>query len=214
MHEDDLAELRAALRGAMADLSVLEGKAAVMAHHLGASPILTLEEREFASERLCPDEAAHMRWARTVVRYLGGYDLGDLRERFRGELDELLSELETTQRTEEDRMLVARINHDERFFSRTMNKFRFVVTRLLPDELQEGAERIAVDEEAHKEWGTGILRRLRAEYPDWRPQIRRYQTIRKYPAESIAREFLRIQEALEADEHHTEAPSFADVIRP
>ena len=138
----DLNALRSQLQRAILDLSLLEGQAAVMAHHLSTSPLLNPDEKAFAGDRLCPDEAAHMEWTRTVGDFLGKYDLPALKRNLSDEVEKLHYRWQHDPVIAEDRRLVARINFDERFFVRTMPKFRFVIDQLLPAELVEGAIRI------------------------------------------------------------------------
>ena len=199
MQQIETADVRSELQRAILDLSLLEGQAAVMARHLGESPLLTKEEKAFALDRLCPDEAAHMHWARDVGAFLGRFDLTTLKRNLNAEIEILLDRWKTQPVIPEDRRLVARINFDERFFVRTMHKFRFVIDRLLPPELALGAARLSTDEIAHKDWGCRIIRRLEAEHPEWTGEIKKFQTIENYPAEAIARQFQSMHDALAGD---------------
>lgn len=203
MDRIDVSGLRSELQRGILDLSLLEGQAAVMARHLSTSPLLTPEEKAFAGDRLCPDEAVHMRWTQDVASYLGRFDLASFKKNLDAELEVLRHRWTHDPVIAEDRRLVARINFDERFFVRTMHKFRFVIDRLIPSELAAGAERIDSDEIAHKAWGCAIIRRLEKEHPDWTLEIKRFQTIENYPAEIIARQFQSLYDALTTDADHS-----------
>ena len=77
-----------------------------------------------------------------------------------------------------------------------MHKFRFVIERLLPAELAAGVDRLDADEIVHKAWGCKIIRRLEYEHPEWTSEIKPLQTIEKYPAEKIARQFKLLYDTL------------------
>lgn len=191
--------LRSELQRALMEQSFLEGAATAMAKRLSISLLLTPVERDFAGDRLRPEESAHMKWTRYAAASLGQIDYRPLRDVLMSEFQTPLKRrlAEPNERAEEvDREFVTRFNYDERFFLHAIRPYRTVIHRLLPPELTPGAVQLEVEERGHQEWGSMVLRRLRAEHPEWTSEMKRHQTIRSNPVRSVALRFANLHAAL------------------